>query len=68
MPSPSYLARVRVACARDPERIVICSGFAHALRLLFGGGVLRGPLAVESYGLGFHRSLLAAAGGTYASR
>jgi GntR family transcriptional regulator / MocR family aminotransferase len=55
-----YLARARgVRCA--PERIVICSGFAHALRLLFGGGVLRGPLAVESYGLGFHRSLLAAA-------
>nr|WTB33863.1 PLP-dependent aminotransferase family protein [Streptomyces sp. NBC_00830] len=56
-----YLARVRgVRCS--PERIVICSGFAHALRLLFGGGVLRGPLAVESYGLGFHRSLLVAAG------
>lgn len=56
-----YLARVRgVHCS--PERIVICSGFAHALRLLFGGGVLRGPLAVESYGLGFHRSLLVAAG------
>ncbi|MFE7391001.1 PLP-dependent aminotransferase family protein [Streptomyces sp. NPDC057582] len=55
-----YLARARgVRCV--PERIVICSGFAHALRLLFGGGVLRGPLAVESYGLGFHRSLLAAA-------
>lgn len=56
-----YLARVRgVHCSL--ERIVICSGFAHALRLLFGGGVLRGPLAVESYGLGFHRSLLVAAG------
>ncbi|MFB7305658.1 PLP-dependent aminotransferase family protein [Streptomyces sp. NPDC056192] len=56
-----YLARVRgVHCS--PERIVISSGFAHALRLLFGGGVLRGPLAVESYGLGFHRSLLVAAG------
>jgi GntR family transcriptional regulator/MocR family aminotransferase len=27
-----------------------------------GGGVLRGPLAVEAYGLGFHRELLAAAG------
>jgi GntR family transcriptional regulator / MocR family aminotransferase len=56
-------------CARgvrtEPDRIVICSGFAHALRLLFGqggGGVLRGPLAVEAYGLGFHRELLAAAG------
>lgn len=39
---------------------MICSGFAHALRLLFTG-VLKGPLAVESYGLGFHRELLAAA-------
>ncbi|TDC75682.1 PLP-dependent aminotransferase family protein [Actinomadura sp. 7K507] len=55
-----YLARARgVRTAAD--RIVVCSGFAHALRLLFGGRVLHGPLAVESYGLGFHRSLLAAA-------
>ncbi|MFE5187671.1 PLP-dependent aminotransferase family protein [Streptomyces sp. NPDC056628] len=62
-----YLARARGVRTR-PDRIVICSGFAHALRLLFGqdrgapGGVLRGPLAVEAYGLGFHRELLAAAG------
>ncbi|MFD9071084.1 MocR-like pyridoxine biosynthesis transcription factor PdxR [Streptomyces lasiicapitis] len=62
-----YLARVR-GVRTDPERIVVCSGFAHALRLLFGGpgggsggGVLRGPAAVEAYGLGFHRSLLDAA-------
>ncbi|MGW5174581.1 MocR-like pyridoxine biosynthesis transcription factor PdxR [Streptomyces sp. NPDC004082] len=57
-----YLARARGVRA-EPERIVICSGFAHALRLLFAGpgAVLRGPLAVESYGLGFHRELLAAA-------
>ncbi|SDK80122.1 PLP-dependent aminotransferase family protein [Streptomyces indicus] len=61
-----YLGRVR-GVRTSPERIVVCSGFAHALRLLFGGaggsgrGVLRGPLAVEAYGLGFHRSLLAAA-------
>ncbi|RFU85239.1 PLP-dependent aminotransferase family protein [Streptomyces triticagri] len=59
-----YLARVRGVRTR-PECIVICAGFAHALRLLFagsagaGGGVLRGPLAVEAYGLGFHRGLLA---------
>ncbi|MGW3287852.1 MocR-like pyridoxine biosynthesis transcription factor PdxR [Streptomyces sp. NPDC001002] len=59
-----YLARVR-GVRTAPDRIVICSGFAHGLRLLFGqggGGVLRGPLAVEAYGLGFHRALLAAAG------
>ncbi|MBO4138589.1 PLP-dependent aminotransferase family protein [Micromonospora tulbaghiae] len=56
-----YLARARGVRA-TPERIVVCSGFAHALRLLFGGRVLRGPLAVESYGLPFHRAVLAAAG------
>lgn len=59
-----YLARAR-GVRTEPDRIVICSGFAHALRLLFGqggGGVLRGPLGVEAYGLGFHRGLLAAAG------
>ncbi|EMF55292.1 MULTISPECIES: PLP-dependent aminotransferase family protein [Streptomyces] len=54
-----YLARARGVRA-EPSRIVVCSGFAHALRLLFHGRVLRGPLAVESYGLGFHRELLSA--------
>ncbi|MFG2440068.1 PLP-dependent aminotransferase family protein [Streptomyces sp. NPDC048508] len=54
-----YLARARGVRA-EPGRIVICSGFAHAVRLLLPQ-VLRGPLAVESYGLGFHRELLAAA-------
>ncbi|MFD7461583.1 MULTISPECIES: MocR-like pyridoxine biosynthesis transcription factor PdxR [unclassified Streptomyces] len=62
-----YLARAR-GVRTEPDRIVICSGFAHALRLLFqqsgpgGAPVLRGPLAVEAYGLGFHRDLLASAG------
>ncbi|MFD5392724.1 PLP-dependent aminotransferase family protein [Streptomyces sp. NPDC127097] len=55
-----YLARTR-GVRTDPERIVICSGFAHALRLLLPA-VLPGPLAVESYGLPFHRRLLATAG------
>ncbi|NJP88474.1 PLP-dependent aminotransferase family protein [Nonomuraea sp. FMUSA5-5] len=55
-----YLARVR-GVRTTPDLIVICSGVAHALRLLFGGRVLRGPLAVESYGLAFHRAVLAAA-------
>ncbi|MEV0552759.1 PLP-dependent aminotransferase family protein [Streptomyces sp. NPDC050597] len=55
-----YLARAR-GVRTEPGRIVICSGFAHALRLLFPK-VLRGPLAVESYGLAFHRELLMAAG------
>ena len=56
-----YLARAR-GVRTEPGRIVVCSGFAHGLRLLFGGGVLRGPLAVEAYGLPFHRELLAGAG------
>ncbi|MFI9241168.1 PLP-dependent aminotransferase family protein [Streptomyces sp. NPDC053086] len=65
-----YLARAR-GVRTEPDRIVICSGFAHALRLLFDRGTqggpagdrgLRGPLGVEAYGLGFHRELLAAAG------
>jgi GntR family transcriptional regulator/MocR family aminotransferase len=62
-----YLARAR-GVRVDPDRIVVCSGFAHALRLLFegspgaGGGVLRGPFAVESYGLGFHRQILESSG------
>ncbi|MFD5576712.1 PLP-dependent aminotransferase family protein [Streptomyces pseudogriseolus] len=55
-----YLSRVR-GVRTNPETIVVCSGVAHALRLLFGGKVLRGPLAVESYGLPFHRSVLEAA-------
>ncbi|WP_062216931.1 PLP-dependent aminotransferase family protein [Streptomyces sp. NBRC 109706] len=54
-----YLARAR-GVRTEPDRIVICSGFAHGLELL--GGVLRGPVAVESYGLDFHRGLLEAAG------
>ncbi|MFI6846376.1 PLP-dependent aminotransferase family protein [Kitasatospora sp. NPDC050467] len=64
-----YLARAR-GVRTDPERIVVCSGFAHALRLLFdgAGAVLpareHGPLAVEAYGLAFHRALLARAGVT----
>ncbi|WP_433466337.1 PLP-dependent aminotransferase family protein [Spirillospora sp. CA-128828] len=56
-----YLARTR-GVRTAPGRIVVCSGFAHALRLLFGGRVLRGPLAVEGYGLAFHRGLLSQAG------
>ncbi|GAA2276190.1 PLP-dependent aminotransferase family protein [Glycomyces scopariae] len=56
-----YLARVR-GVAASPDQIVVCAGFAHGLRLLFGGGVLPGPLAVEPYSLPFHRGLLAGAG------
>ncbi|MDQ1015670.1 MocR-like pyridoxine biosynthesis transcription factor PdxR [Streptomyces afghaniensis] len=50
-----YLARAR-GVRTDPGRIVLCSGFAHGLRLL--GGLLKGRVAVESYGLDFHRGLL----------
>ncbi|MFC9175981.1 MULTISPECIES: PLP-dependent aminotransferase family protein [unclassified Streptomyces] len=58
-----YLARSRGVYA-DPERIVICSGFVHGLRLL--GTALRGrrvrEIAVESYGLDLHRDLLTGTG------
>ncbi|HZG06869.1 MAG TPA: PLP-dependent aminotransferase family protein [Streptomyces sp.] len=54
-----YLARAR-GVRTEPDRIVICSGFAHALKLL--GSVLEGSVAVESYGLDFHRDLIEEAG------
>ncbi|MEU7105625.1 PLP-dependent aminotransferase family protein [Streptomyces sp. NPDC046215] len=57
----AYLARAR-GVRTAPHRIVICAGFAHALRLLaevLGAG---STVAVESYGLDFHRSVLAGAG------
>ncbi|GGQ51480.1 MocR-like pyridoxine biosynthesis transcription factor PdxR [Kitasatospora griseola] len=54
-----YLARAR-GVRTEPDRIVVCAGFAHALRLL--GGILDGPVAVEAYGLAFHRGLLTEAG------
>ncbi|MBL1118679.1 PLP-dependent aminotransferase family protein [Streptomyces sp. 110] len=56
-----YLARVR-GVRTDPERIVVCAGFAHAVRLLSDTRLLRPRMAVESYGLDFHRSLLRSAG------
>lgn len=49
-----YLARARGVRA-DPERIVVCSGFAHAIRMF--NRLLKPPVVVEEYGLGFHRSL-----------
>ncbi|MCP2345073.1 PLP-dependent aminotransferase family protein [Nonomuraea roseoviolacea] len=54
-----YLARTR-GVRTKAEHMVICSGFAHGLRLVCQ--VLRGPVAVESYGLDFHRSILMEAG------
>ncbi|MGW7053444.1 MocR-like pyridoxine biosynthesis transcription factor PdxR [Streptomyces sp. NPDC054887] len=54
-----YLARVRGVRA-DAGRIVLCSGAAHALRLL--ARVVGGTWAVEEYGLPFHRALLAEEG------
>ncbi|ORT59541.1 PLP-dependent aminotransferase family protein [Streptomyces sp. CB03238] len=58
-----YLARARGVYA-DPDRIVICSGFVHGLRLM--AQVLRGrrvrDVAVESYGLDIHWNLLTEAG------
>ncbi|MEU6145435.1 PLP-dependent aminotransferase family protein [Streptomyces sp. NPDC047081] len=58
-----YLARARGVRA-DLERILVCAGFSHGLRIL--GAVLRGrgghTVAVESYGLDVHWKLLADAG------
>ncbi|MDT9688741.1 PLP-dependent aminotransferase family protein [Streptomyces sp. P9(2023)] len=58
-----YLARARGVYAR-PERIVICSGFVHGLRLM--AEVLRArkvrEVAVESYGLDVHWELLTRVG------
>ncbi|MEU9232910.1 PLP-dependent aminotransferase family protein [Streptomyces subrutilus] len=58
-----YLARARGVYA-DPERIVLCGGFAHGLSLL--ARVLRArrvrEVAVEGYGLDIHRNLLTRAG------
>ncbi len=54
-----YLARTR-GVRTEPDRIVICSGFAHGLRLL--AKALDGPIAVEAYGLDFHRGILHEAG------
>ncbi|MGW0813554.1 MocR-like pyridoxine biosynthesis transcription factor PdxR [Streptomyces viridiviolaceus] len=58
-----YLSRARGVRA-DPQRLLICGGFAHALTIL--GAVLRDrgvhTVAVESYGLDRHRDVLTAAG------
>ncbi|MGP3999933.1 MocR-like pyridoxine biosynthesis transcription factor PdxR [Streptomyces sp. 8N706] len=58
-----YLARTRGVLA-DPERIVVCSGFAHGLRLLSAALRETGvrEMAVESYGLGFHRDVITRSG------
>ncbi|MBO8202517.1 PLP-dependent aminotransferase family protein [Streptomyces smyrnaeus] len=50
-----YLARARGVRA-DPERIVVCAGFAQGVALL--ARVVAGEIAVEEYGLPFHRELL----------
>lgn len=58
-----YLSRARGVHA-DPDRIVVCAGFAQGLSLL--GGVLRArglrEVMVESYGLDVHWNLLKRAG------
>jgi len=56
-----YLARAR-GVRTEPERIVVCSGFAHGLALVCS--LVRGTVAVESYGLDFPREIVAASGHT----
>ncbi|WP_143589315.1 PLP-dependent aminotransferase family protein, partial [Streptomyces angustmyceticus] len=55
-----YLARARGVRA-DPERIVVCAGFMQGLALL-SRALGPGRLAVESYGLDFHRAVITRAG------
>ncbi|MFI2430469.1 PLP-dependent aminotransferase family protein [Streptomyces sp. NPDC018693] len=58
-----YLSRARGVRA-DPDHIVVCSGFAHGIRLLGEALHARGVrrLAVESYGIEPHWSILERAG------
>lgn len=51
-----YLARARGVRA-DPQRIVVCSGFSQALTML-SDTAPAGPVALESFGLPFHRSII----------
>ncbi|MGW7053802.1 MocR-like pyridoxine biosynthesis transcription factor PdxR [Streptomyces sp. NPDC054887] len=58
-----YLARARGVRA-SPDRVVVCSGFVHGLSLLAKVLARRGvrEVAVESYGLPFHRDVFTEAG------
>ena len=58
-----YLARVR-GVRTTPDRIVICTGFQHALHLLAATLHRAGKetMAVESYGFALHREIVRAAG------
>jgi GntR family transcriptional regulator/MocR family aminotransferase len=58
-----YLGRVRGVRA-EPHRILICSGFHHGLELVATALGTRGAraVAVEGYGLGLYRNLLAESG------
>ncbi|WP_310722560.1 PLP-dependent aminotransferase family protein [Streptomyces sp. N2A] len=55
-----YLARARGVRA-DPDRIVVCTGFMQGLALL-ARTLGTGRVAVESYGLDFHRDVITRAG------
>src|SRR6476661_3547583 len=54
-----YLARAR-GVRTDPDRIVVSASSGHGLWLL--ARAVQGPVAVEGYGLHFHRELLGDAG------
>lgn len=51
-----YLARTR-GVRTDPQRIVVCSGFSQAIAML-SDLVPAGPVALESFGLPFHRDIV----------
>jgi GntR family transcriptional regulator/MocR family aminotransferase len=58
-----YLSRAR-GVRTGPDRVLVCAGISHGLKIL--GAVLKArgvrTVAVESYGLHWHRRLLEAAG------
>ena len=58
-----YLARAR-RVAVDPERVLVCSGFAHGLDLICATLRRRGAttVAVEAYGIRLHRDIIEANG------
>jgi GntR family transcriptional regulator/MocR family aminotransferase len=56
-----YLGRARGVRA-DPERIVICSGYAHGLSVLARALASRGVIGFEDPSLPYHRRIVAAAG------
>jgi GntR family transcriptional regulator/MocR family aminotransferase len=56
-----YLGRARGVLA-DPERVVVCSGYAHGLAVLAQALASRGPIGFEDPSLPYHRRIVGQAG------